>query len=301
MTTEASDAPSHDLDAVRAHLTATDAELLVYIDESHLSYLPIYLGRADARHLLGEPPEAVLRELWLASKCYAVHGDVYLAKWPAHQFRRRRLAPLELALAVADKPVLEAANKHFAIDVMTLLAGAEADGVTEEVGALTGFFKTGQIADLPDLTGFLAVTYWLSLSAVATADLEGLHMVRALVARMLEQNQWLARKRVGGLGRMLAAHQVFGELFPAVPAALVDALAEHGRLFGEASRARLADDEAARKTGEGTLDTTTLALLSVIAAAGVDLGPHLAARRDEPDLREAVSFASLLGHTLPPV
>ncbi|TNF34656.1 MAG: hypothetical protein EP329_07005 [Deltaproteobacteria bacterium] len=297
MTTEPQNVPTFELDAVREHLAATDAELLVYIDETHMSYLPTYLVRADAMHVLGAPPEQVLRQLWLAARCYATNGEVYLAKWPVHQFRRRRLLPLELAITVADGEVLTAAKKHFIVDPMTLLAGAEPDVVTEEVGALTRFFRGGDISDQADLTGFLAVTYWMVLGAIASADNEALEMVRALTARILEKNLWLARKRVGGLGRMLCAHQVIGELRPAVPDGIVDAIAEHGRLHGEALAARLADDEAVRKTGEGALDVTSMALLAMASAAGIDLGERLAARKEEPELAQALAYAPLLGHT----
>jgi|GEM_PF-1311700 len=297
MTTEPHDAPTFELDAVREHIAATDAELLVYIDETHMSYLPTYLGRADAMHVIGSPPEEVLRQLWLAARCYGSHGDVYLAKWPLHQFKRRRLLPLELALTVADAEVLAATNKHFVVDPMTLLAGAESDGISEEVGSLTRFFRGGSISDQADLTGFLAVTYWMVLGAIASADNEALEMVRALTARILEKNLWLARKRVGGLGRMLCAHQVIGELRPAVPDGIVDAVAEHGRLHREALLARLKDDESVRKTGEGALDVTSLALLSMAAAAGINLGGRLAARQGDPDLAQALAYGPLLGHT----
>lgn len=297
MTTEPTNAPTFELDAVREHLAATDAELIVYIDETHMSYLPTYLGRADAMHLLAAPPEQVLRQLWLAARCYASHGDVYLAKWPVHQFKRRRLLPLELALVVADAQVLEASLKHFVVDPMLLLAGAEPDSVTEEVSALTNFFRGGEISDQADLTGFLAVTYWMVLGAIASEDTEALDMLRALTARILEKNLWLARKRVGGLGRMLCAHQVIGELRPAVPDGIVDALVEHGRLHREAVQARLADDELARRTGEGALDVTSLAFLAMAAAAGIDLGSRLAARKEDGDLAQALAYAPLLGHT----
>lgn len=305
MSTEAPSAPpAYDLDQVAAHLAATDAELEVYIDETHLTYLPIYLGRADAMHLLGPArgdtaaatAEQVLRQLWLASRCYAGHGEVYLAKWPRHQFRRRRLLPLELALAVADAKVLERVVAVCGVEPMTLLAGAEHDDITHEVRVLTGFFRGGRIEDQADLAGCLAVLYWLVMSAIASGDNEALETIRALSVRVLGDHQHLARRRTGGLGRMLCVHQVIGNLRPASPAAIVDALAEHGRIFREGVEAALAEEDGPTATGDGALDTTTLALLAMAAAAGIDLGARLAAA-DDPNLAQALAYAEVLGHT----
>jgi hypothetical protein len=48
----------HDTSNIEAFLRATDEELKVYIDAAHMSYLPIYLGRADARFALGVRPRS---------------------------------------------------------------------------------------------------------------------------------------------------------------------------------------------------------------------------------------------------
>ncbi len=289
-----------DTESVRAYLAETDKELEVYIDETHMSYLPVYLARAHARHALGEAPDAVLRELWMAARCYAAHGKILLAKWPRYQFRRRRLVPFEAALVTGDPDVLKAVQGVFGMDPMIILAGQEPEEVTHEVRVLTGFFRGARVEDGPDLAGLLAVLYWLAMSSVIDANINGLEMVRALAAKVLESNSWLASKGGDGMGRMLAIHQVVGELRPPSPDAIVGGLRDHGRLHRKALAARAAEDEAVTKRGDGMLDLTTLSLMSLVAAAGIDLGPALDAARSEADLAEPLAYAKALGHTASP-
>jgi len=286
-----------DLEAARAYLAESDEELLVYIDDTHLSYLPLYLSRAHAMQALGEPPDTVLRQLWLAGRCYGDHGGVYLAKWPRHQLRRRRLLPLELALIVADLPLIEKISTGFGLDAMVLLARAEPDTVTHEVRVMSSFFHGGSIENRGDVAGTLAVLYWLALSAIAEERVEPFEAVRALAARIIERHARDIEARVGGLGRILYVHDALAAMRPAAPELVVDALAGHYVLHLEDLAAKAADEPEILSRGEGLVDTTSLALLAVATAVGVDLGEALRARREDPALAVALAYAEALGHT----
>lgn len=296
------DAPNVTWDeaAIRAWLAASDDELKVYVSETHMSYLTLYLGRANARHVLGEPPDAVLRELWLAARIYAEQGGVFLAKWPPEQLRRRRLLPLELALLAGDPKVLEQISLLFGLDVMSLMAGTESDDVLAEVAGMTRYFEARGIDDRGALAGTLAVLYWLALSAVAAAELENLQAVRTVIARVMKDHPHLARPREGGLGRMLWLADAALALEHGGEDLLVAAIGHHHLLHAQELVRRAADEPEVARTGDGALDTAMLAMMTLAAARGLDLGPALAKRAGETAFAQALAYAAALGHTAAP-
>lgn len=296
------DAPhvTWDEPAIRAWLAASDEELKVYVSETHMSYLTLYLGRANARHALGEPPDAVLRELWLADRVYVEHGEVFLVKWPPEQLRRRRLLPLELALLVGDPGLLERSSLLFGLDVMSVMAGTETDEVLAEVSGMTSYFQGRGIDDRGGLAGTLAVLYWLALSAVAASSAESLNAVRVVIGRVMADHPHLARPREGGLGRILWLADALGALEHGAEDLLVGALGHHHRLHATELAKRAADDPEVARTGDGALDTAMLAMMTLAAARGLDLGPALAARAGETAFSQALAYAGALGHTATP-
>ncbi|MFT7580262.1 MAG: hypothetical protein ACI9MR_001931 [Myxococcota bacterium] len=294
---QSDDSPAYDRAALEAILTDSEAQLEVYIDQEHMSYLPIYLSRANAMHVLGRPPTDVLRQLWLASRCYAAHGAIYLTKWPRHQFRRRRILPLETAIVAGDPDVMERISHTFGLDPMTLLAGMESDGVARELRALTPDFRSQKLEDAGDMAGFLAIGYQMAISSVVAEDPKALEMTKAIIARAVGENPELVTIRRGGLGRMLAIHGGLAAIRPPHAEGVLDALAEHHRLHDTALRAKIADDPALLKTAEGALDTTVLAIMTMALAMGLNLGRVLKRRADNPDLRVALAYGEALGHT----
>jgi len=289
---------AYDADALRAYLAQTDAELEVYIDAGHMSYLPLYLGRADARHALGEGvtrPEAVLAELQSAARVYLGNAPVLLAKWPPEAFRRRRLEPLECAILCGDPDLAKAVAKAFWIDPMTLIAGIEPDDVSAEVHALTPFFKSDRIEDAVDLAGTLAVFYWLALGAIASEDGEAYEGVRRRAARLFDDYGHLAGGAAsGGIARIRTIQEVFGALRPPRPELVATGVLRHQAL-ARAELMKAADkDPNVRLRASGALDRTALALLGVAGALGVDCGAALVGQGADA---ATLAYARRLGHT----
>lgn len=277
------------------YLAATDAELRVFIDPEHMSYLPIYLGRADARHALGAAPAEVLRELWLAAKVFATHGGIFLTKWPAQQIRRRRLEPLEVALIAGDPDVLKAITKRVGLDPMVLFAGIEPDEITAEVAAITDHFKTGSAKDPIDLAGALALYYWLMLAAVADQDAEAFDAARRRALRLLDDmGHLLGGVAQGGIARIKAIYDVINGLNPARPDNVAKAIVRHAALAKiEYEKAQTTDPEA-RDHAKGSLDRTALALLAMAKGFGLELGQALIAAGADARM---LAYAQALGHT----
>lgn len=284
------------------YLLATEEELRVYIDSAHMSYLPTYLGRADARHALAvanDPtsfPVAVevLRELWRAAQVYQSHGGVFLAKWPHTQVRRRRLEPLEVALTAGDPDVLKAVVKTFGVDPMTIFAGIEPDEVSTELKAVTSFFRTGHAGDVVELAGTLAIFYWLMLVSLGGEDAEGFEACRRRAQRLIdERGHMLGAYSHGGIARIKAIHDAFAALRPSRPAAYALAVVRHRALHDLEVDKTHAGDAEAKAQGRGTLDRTALALLVVAKAFGLELSRPLADAGAGVPLQ---AYAVALGH-----
>lgn len=294
-----------DAAALERYLATTDEELKVFIDPSHMSYLPTYLGRADARHALavhtdlagfanGAAPVAVLRELWLAAQVYRDHGGVFLAKWPPTQVRRRRLEPLEVALVAGDPEVLKGVVKVFGVDPMTIFAGIEPDEVSAELEALTPYFKTERVADPIELAGALAVFYWLMLASLGGEDVEGFEAARRRAQRLIDdEGHLLGGVAHGGIARIKAVHDALSALRPARPEACALAVMRHRALFDLERDKSWAKDEEARREGRGALDRTALALIVVAKAFGLELGRALEDAGADP---ATLAYAHALGH-----
>ena len=287
------------------YLASTDEELRVYIDPAHMSYLPVYLGRADARHALGlanDPaafatgvlPTAVLRELWLAAQVYAAHGGVFLAKWPHTAVRRRRLEPFEVALLAGDRDVLKGVSKVFGLDPMTLFAGIEPDEVTAEVKAVTSYFQTEHVSDPVELAGTLAIFYWLMLASLANEDVEGFEASRRRALRLVDdQGHLVGGIAQGGIARIKAVHDALAALRPARPAAFALAVVRHRALHDLELKKLHANDAEARTQGRGILDRTALALIVIAKAFGLELGQALKDAGADPVTQ---AYAVVLGH-----
>lgn len=284
--------------AIDAYLAKTAAELLVYIDPAHMSYLLTYLGRADALHAAGRPATEVLAELARASAVYAGHGPIFLAKWPPTQFRRRRLEPLEVAIAAGASDSLARQAEIFGADAMQFFAGIAADAADSEAKALSAYFRDETCADAADLAGALAVFYWLTLAAVMAADSEGLTAIRRRAARMIDDFGHLAgHVASGALARMRTIHEVVQALRPArtdAASVLATGVVRHVALHAvEFGRAAAADPEAVA-LGRGSLDRSALALLALGSALGISAHQALA---DAGASRQWLAYAAALGHT----
>jgi len=288
------------------YLASTDEELRLYIDAAHMSYLPVYLGRADARHALGvaTDPTAfttgtltteVLRELWLASQVFATHGGIFLAKWPHTAVRRRRLEPFEVALLAGDRDVLKKIVAVFGLDPMTLFAGIEPDDVTAEVKAVTSYFQTEFVSDPVELAGTLAIFYWLMLSSLASEDLEGFEATRRRAMRLIDdQGHLVGGIAQGGIARIKAVHDALAALRPVRPEAFALAVVRHRALHDLELKKTHANDADARIQGRGSLDRTALALIVIAKAFGIELSQALKGAGADPI---TLAYAAALGHS----
>ncbi len=295
MVTSADRADAVDPAALERLLASTSEQLEAYVDPAHHTFLDVYLARAHALHALDGDPAEVLRALWGASGCYAAHLSLYLERWPPHRIRSRRLLPLEIALIVRDEASLAVARGPAGLDAVELLAGVEAQAVSDELYELTPWFRYHRLGSAADFAGALAALYACGLTAIARADTDALTGYRAAIGTLMDAGARYAASAAGGLARLLAAHRALGALLPADTPTLLDALAEHGRLHAADFAQRLATDAEVAQTAAGALDTTSLALASAAAACGHDLTAALA-QATAPGLAPLARYApALLG------
>jgi len=285
---------------LHAYLAATDAELKRYIDPAHMSYLPLYLGRADVRHALGEAPEAVLRELAFAGRCYAASGGIYLTKWPHTQFRRRRLEPLEIALATGDEEALAGIKTHFAVDAFALFAGLEADALHTEIAVVTPFFRDGTCETPVQAAGALGVFYWLALSAAILEDAEALALVRQRAGTFMDDfGHLLGGASAGPVARLRTVTECLSVIRANPPesatAVIVRTVHRHIQLTTAEYAQMEARDPDAFKQRRGSLDRAALSLLALAASFEIDLG---AAAEAPPFSERWLAYATAVGHTL---
>lgn len=275
--------------ACSRYLAETDEQLTRYIDETHRSYLELYLGRAHARHVLEEPAEAVVRELWLAARTLHEHAELNLAKWPPQRIKSRRILPMELALVTGDEDLVDHMADRVGMDLMPLLAGVARAVVAEEVQTLTSWFATRRMTDPTDLPGTLAVLYCTALTAILTEESESLRLSSASATAVTEEAAPMIRKVTPGLGRLIAVHRGIEAITGHAEGPFIEALAGHGRqhLRGLAS----VDPELAER-GEGQLDISTLALLAIGAALNVT--PRRLLEDERPELAQARRYAPFL-------
>ncbi len=296
------DEPTFDTAPLHAYLAATSAELKRYIDPAHMSYLPFYLGRADVRHALGEPPEAVLRELAFAARVYASAGGIFLTKWPHAQFRRRRLEPLEVCLASGDEDALPGVRDHFTVDAFSLFAGLEHDALQDELAVATPWFRTSECETPIQAAGALGVFYWLSLSAALREDAEALALVRQRAGTFLDDfGHLLGGASAGPIARLRTVHECLQVIRAAPPpdaaAILARGVARHIQLSAAEYAQLEARDPEAFRLRRGSLDRTALALLALGRAFGIDLGELPAPQLPSP---RWLAYAAALGHTVAP-
>lgn len=262
-------AMSRTVDAVsaREYLARTDRELSLYIDAAHLTHLDVYLGRAHARWAIGDDPAAVVADLRGASACYAANGDVYLAKWPKHRFRARRLTGLELAIAVGTPARRKAIAQHIGLDAMSVVAGMEPPDVTAEVEMLTGWFREREAAGTADVTGALAVLYWGALTGLAAGD-PPVTMASIVTAEDVVASAPEAAVQAG----LRLEHAALRPLVdPAALPAAVEALLTHVGQHEEARLKRAASDIDIHRIGADALDLRALALWVALRNAGLSL------------------------------
>ena len=241
-------------DALLGWLETSERRIAEFADPAHHTYLDLYLGRADAMHVLEHPPERVVMELVKGARCYAAHGELYLRRWPHSRVRQRRLAPLELALIVREPAVMEAIGDMMGAPTLALLADMSSDALSAEVRAVTG----GTLGDVPagpgGAVGALALLYWARLSALIAGDGAGFDAA-GVQARIVQSAVEVERQ--GAAARMMAAHDALDALKPLDAGAFFTAWGEHVRV-------------ATSESPQG-LDRAGLALGCAGALAGLDL------------------------------
>ncbi|MGM0576337.1 MAG: hypothetical protein ACQEXJ_11455 [Myxococcota bacterium] len=257
-------------------MAETDEEITRWLDPAHHTLLPVYLGRADVRHALGEPPEAVLGELAGAGRCWAAHASLYLERWPVHRLRSRRMVPLELAVILGQPALLAAAREIVAVDPMMLLAGTEPAEITEELHALLGGPLDAPPEDETGVAARLGILWWAALSALVRGQREGLDVVVAHAKELSEAVRHRPQARRGGLARLVALHAGLGALSGGRRDDWLRATLRHARLWADETDARLAAATSEEGPCAGALDLGAIAL--VAAAAAFDAEPLQALR-----------------------
>lgn len=278
--------------AAEAWLARTAESLKVYVDPGHASYYDLYLGRADALAALGRPPREVQRELALAGGCWTSNAETWLARWPVHRLRKRRLEPLELAIVAGDQAFFEVARAHVAFPVLETLAGAGPAGVAEELAALGAASLLDPPASESDRPGLLGALVWGLLSALVHGDGTAFAALRE-PARDRERE--LAPGTAGGVGRLAATVRALDALLPPRPEEFVRALSDEARLHAETRSPPAGAVLPNASPAPGAVDLTALALLAGAASTGLEIAPLAELLSADPLLAPLVPWLEVLG------
>jgi hypothetical protein len=272
------DASSSGDDApARAWLAQTGAEMASYLAPTVHTFLPLFLGRADVRARLGQPPADVLAELVGAARCWAANAPLYLHTLPLHRLRSRRLVPLELAVITGDAGAVAALSDTVATDAMSVIAGTEPDALSREIATVAGGPLASPPSDLSGVAGRLALLYWLALAAVVRGERHAFDATRMLAA------PWLTDLPAeGAVGRLAALHHALAAVAAHDAAACAAAIATHTRLHDAEAPARQAAAAAGDAPFPGALDLAGLATAQLAAAFGLDVRDCLRALDASP-------------------
>jgi len=273
-------APGADIEAIKAYLAETDENLAVYINENQHTYLDVYLRRMHALHAAEADPVLVLKEAARAAKTYAENASLYLAKLPAYRIRSRRILPLELALMAGDGDTHDMLADIMGFDPMLLLAGTEPKELTAEVEEITPWFRRRKITDGGVLVGTLAVFIACAYASVVRED-KGQFAAAVGTMSMMASDHWvMVRNPSPGVARVLATVKAFDAIAKKDGDALAVALAGHGKAHAIGYGQLVEKDPKAAVLGDGSLDTTSLALACIAEAFGI---PPLTALNAAPD------------------
>ena len=273
--------PGADVQAIRAYLAETSADLAVYINTNQHTYLDVYLGRMHALHAVGEAPVEVLKQAAKAARTYAENASLYLAKLPAFKVRSRRILPLELALIAGDGDTHDMLADVMGFDPMLLLAGTEPPDISAEVSEITPWFRRRKVTDGGVLVGTLAVFIACAYAAVVRED-TGQFEVAVGTMSMLANDHWvMVRSPSPGVARVLATVKAFDAIHRRDAEQLGAALAAHGRAHSVGYAHMASQEPKAAALGEGSLDTTSLALACIAEAFGIAPSDALNAAPEE--------------------
>lgn len=264
-------------DDARAWLARTSAEMSRFVSPTVHTFLPLYLGRADARFALGDPPGDVLAELLGAARCWAEHAALYLHTLPLNRLRSRRLTPLELALVTGDSAVVGALSDGVATDAMSVMAHTEAEALSRELHTVAGGPITEPPADLMGVAGRLGLLYWLALGAVLRGERAAFEATRLLAEPLRE-----GLPDRGPLARLAALHAALAAVSAGDALACAAAIARHSALHHAEAPARAAAAAPDDPPHPGAIDLAGLATAQIAAAFGLDVRPGLRAADPSP-------------------
>ncbi len=267
-------APGADLQAIQTYLAETDENLAVYINANQHTYLDVYLGRMHALHASDADPVEVLKQAAQAARTYAQNAALYLAKLPPFRIRSRRMLPLELALVAGDGDTHDMLADVMGFDPMLLLAGTEPAEITAEVDAITPWFRRRKVTEPSVLVGALAVFIACAYAAVVREDKAQFEVAVGTMSMMANEHWVMVRNPSPGVARVLATVKAFDAIARRDSDALAMALASHGNAHAIGYEQLVERDPAAAILGEGSLDTTSLALACIAEAFGI--APHKA-------------------------
>lgn len=271
---------SCDADKARAWLDRTAAELGRFVSPTVHTFLPLYLGRADVRFALGDPPGEVLAELLGAARCWADNASLYLHTLPLHRLRSRRLTPLELALVTGDAGVVAALRDEVATDAMSVMAHTEAEALTREIHAVAGGPLAAPPPDamgLMGVAGRLGLLYWLALGAVLRGERAAFEATRLLAEPLLG-----GLPAQGPLARLATLHTALAAVSAGDALACAAAITRHSALHHAEAPARAAAAAPDDPPHPGAIDLAGLATAQIAAAFGLDVRPGLRAQDPSP-------------------
>jgi len=150
------------LDLVRS----LDERLLTYADEIDIRNVGPFVERAQVRFALGFPPNEVIDDLWMASRCIDGRAELYFLKHPIERLRTRRIEPLELGLLGGQTSVMLKIAEDFGFPIMPVLAHTAPQEVRNEAAHCSTFFSIERLEGLRDLVGLAAAVYSASLAAI---------------------------------------------------------------------------------------------------------------------------------------
>lgn len=196
--------PGLDGAALSRLLEELEEEVIRYVDTLDLRHAGAFAMRAHVRFAAGAPPDEVLDDLWMASRCLISDPAMHLARTPPERLLTRRISPIEVALLGGQPELAARLAGALGLPLAAGLAGVADEALMEELGILSPGLVGKPLTRPEHLMGLAAAVWAGALSAAARGFEDEALMALSLLARArydgpLEPQHRAVMMRYGGL------------------------------------------------------------------------------------------------------
>lgn len=250
-----------------SYLKELDEELKKYSNAYIYQYIYLYLKRATIRFIIGAPMEQVFEDFWNASKSFHENSRLHFYKTSIHEFRKRRLDPLETTIIGGDTSLISRVSNIFGFSINPLLVGLAEPGVKQEASKLTSYFDNKKCNNLKDIAGLGAISYGGALSSMlAGFDDEA----QGAIYIFLEEIERMNVLSMPDLPLVVKKYITLNQLLNAILHKKTGTL---GKLFAELeklSNQTLLSLSVTKENIVNVLDRSILSMLGLVLLKGID-------------------------------